>query len=202
MRILTIALLAAVVVVSGCGGGGGSGTTSATVMGKAVQTTTLLPVENADVTLNRGGTAKTDSMGGFTIRASALGPQQLTVRANGYEDSTVDVNVQPGNTVLSEPVRLVVKASDDPPQSPGNIRGKVTLEGTTNASGAVVKLLYTSGSLYESKTTPSSGEYSIWTPIGTYKLRVEKSGYIASEQQISITDLSTVRTVNVTLKRG
>ena len=91
---------------------------------------------------------------------------------------------------------------DDPPQSPGNIRGKVTLEGTTNASGAVVKLLYTSGSLYESRTTPSSGEYSIWAPIGTYKLRVEKSGYIASEQQVSITDLSTVRTVNVTLKRG
>lgn len=202
MKLLQFSLLFAVIsLLTGCGGGGGGGTTSATVIGRAVQTTTLLPVPDASVTITGGGTSKTDSTGSFTVSA-ATGLRQLTVKKTGYQDAVVDVDVQSGNNVLPDPVRLVVLSSGDPPapSGPGTIGGTVTLSGQTDASGAVVKL-FEGDILYESKTTPSSGEYLIWAPIGTYTLRVEKTGFVTLEQQVKVTDLSVVKTVNVTLQR-
>lgn len=202
MRLLKlISIAAAVALLAGCGGGGGTGG-SGTITGRVVQSTTLLPVVGATVTAGTGGNDITDANGGFSFGAGALGAQTIMVQATGYENTSVSANIQAGDNDQGD-IKLVVASATDPPDpgGPGTIGGTVTLAGQSSALGATVMLL--SGStVYESKTfQTASGAYLIWAPVGTYTLRVEKTGFVPLEQQVQITDLTSIFIVNVTLQK-
>jgi len=196
-----MALPAAALFLAGCGGGGGGGGIggTATVSGRVVQATTGIPIEGATVSLSAGGSAVTDAAGRFSITTNVLGTQTLSVQAPGYDSVSISVTVQAGENSVGD-IKLPVASSTNPPDKPATISGTVRLAGESDFSGAIVTLLF-DGTVYDSVTTPASGVYGIWAPVGDYVLRVEKAGFVTFEQQVKIVDTSSVLVIDVTLER-
>lgn len=199
-RILIIAFLivAAFVALSGCGGGGGGGG-SATLTGRVVNGATDVPLQGVRVALGSSNTT-TASDGRFTLSGVPLGSGVLSAQLTGFEVTTVAVDIVVGQNTLSD-VQMAPVTGDPPAESPRTLQGTITLSDGSNPTGVTVTLL--SGTTqFDQMTTGSDGKYFFWAPAGTYKVRAAKSGFTTVEQQVTISDLTKVVTLNLTLQQS
>jgi thermitase len=120
-------------------------------------------------------TATTDTMGEYTIADVPEGIHQVTASEEGYESSSVTVNVISGDTA-------VANLSLNEVVLPGSITGSVTDVETGSAiTGATV----TDGT--RTATTDTSGGYTIDdVPAGSYEVTASKSGYESSMSTVTV----------------
>ncbi|MCC6443414.1 MAG: carboxypeptidase regulatory-like domain-containing protein [Armatimonadetes bacterium] len=164
----------------GGGGGGGDGTTTATVTGRVVVFGTTTPISGATI-LSEGKTATADNAGNFTLPGLTTGSGTVTARENGYEDAVLAVTLVAGANALGD----IGLSTSNPPPAPYTISGKVTIQGSADASGVVVEAV--KGGTSEKMTTGSNGAFFLLVPPGTYTLTAAKTGYTASLPSIQVT---------------
>lgn len=193
---IIIAIIAtAAIILAGCGGGGGGG--GATLTGTVIDGATDNPLSGVRVALG-GANTTTGANGTFTLTGISTGSGVLTAQLTGYEISSVSVTITSGSNTLSESVMMAPTSGSPPDVTPRTLQGTITLTDESNASGVTVTLL-SGTTTYDQKTTSGDGKYYFWAPAGTYKLRAAKSGFVTKEQQVTISDLTKVITVNMTL---
>ncbi|MBI2843852.1 MAG: carboxypeptidase regulatory-like domain-containing protein [Armatimonadetes bacterium] len=192
-----ISLTAVVVtaLIAGCGGGGGG--SGVTLSGKVVDVDGR-PVQGARVALGtKNATTAVD--GSFTLTGLVIGSGTLTVQHDNYEIYTLPVTIVAGQNTLAEDVVMAPVSGTPPEGSPRTMEGTITLAGGSNPSGVNVILL-ASGIQQDSMLTGSDGKFYFWAPQGTYTVRAAKSGFVPQEQQVVVTDLTQVKTVDFTLQ--
>lgn len=196
-----IAIIAALgaLLFSGCGGGGGGG--GLTLTGRVVDgANSNQPLAGATVSLQNQHTT-TAADGTFTLSGLTLGTNTLTVQLNGFEISAQDVTIVAGANTLPADVVMAPVSGNPPGGLPRTIQGTITLTGASNSSGVAVLLLL-GGVQVDETTTASDGTYSFWAPVGAYTVRAVQAGFIAQEEPVTVTDLATIVTVNLTLQPG
>lgn len=194
ISIFAIIIITAV-ILAGCGGGGGGQGTSLT--GKVVDGAKGNPLSGVRVALG-AVSVNTKADGTFTLTGLSTGSAILTAQLTDYEITSVAVTLTTGSNTLPETVKMAPITGSPPDVTPRTLQGTITLTGASNASGVVVTLL-SGTTTYDQKTTASDGKYNFWAPAGTYTLRAAKTGFVTKEQQVKISDLTKVVTVNVTL---
>ncbi|MCE5239068.1 carboxypeptidase regulatory-like domain-containing protein [bacterium] len=144
------------------------GTATVDVSGVVVNTFTDARIPGALVHFGDVADVTTDSTGSFTVSAVPVGTHEVTVTADGYDDYETSVSVLPGMARL----RFTMSpAAPDPPTSPYNLMGTVTLVGAEDNSGAVVTAVDTaSGTTWATVTTPASGVYTMFLTPGEYRI--------------------------------
>ncbi len=161
--------------------------------GRAVRADTLAPILGAKVRIS-GQTVVTLADGKFKITGlpegvgGPSGPVGLIV-ATGLEDKgmIIDPPLGPsppdnalGDVLVSPPVGGV-------PGGPTNIRGTITLTGSTLLAGTVVSLVNrTTGDPLGSVTTGTTGTYGFWVVAGEYTVRAERAGFVTKTQDVSL----------------
>jgi len=195
-NIILAVIIITAIILAGCGGGGGGGQ-GTNLTGTVIDGATNEPLSGVRVAIGTASTV-TKSDGTFTLTGIVTGSAILTAQLDNYEISTVAITINPGSNTLPEPIRMAPLTGNPPDITPRTLQGTITLTGTSNASGVVVTLL-SGTTIYDQMTTTSDGKYSFWAPAGTYKLRATKTGFVTKEQQVKITDLTKVVTVNITL---
>ena len=138
-----------------------------------------------------------DSEGQFTIEQVAVRPSDLSVRAPGYVQARVPLQLVQGKDVENVEITL---------DRAGSVRGRVT-----NASGAPVDRVWVGPEGPASQrrndyiVTDGNGEYSIDTvPLGDAVISFSKRGYVAVKKPVVIdggevrldVQLSTGKTLN------
>jgi uncharacterized membrane protein len=120
-------------------------------------------------------TATTDTSGIYEIADVPEGTCQVTASEEGYESSSVTVNVVSGETA-------VANLSLNEVALPGSITGSVTDAETGSAiAGATVS----DGT--RTATTDTMGEYTIAdVPEGSYEVTARKSGYESSMSTVTV----------------
>lgn len=184
-----------ILVIAGCGGGGGGGGT--TLTGRVVNGATDAPLQGARVALGSASTT-TAADGTFTLTGVLVGSGVLSVQLTGYEVATVSVTIVAGSNTLQEDVPMAPTTGNPPGDTPRTIQGTITLTGGSNPTGVTVTLLSGTTQI-DQMTTAADGKYFFWAPVGTYKVRAAKTGFTTKEQQVTVTDLTKVVTVNITL---
>lgn len=153
------------------------GSSSGTVTG-TVKSSAGAAIAGASVSFG-GGSATTNSTGGYTITGVPAGTIQLVASATGFQSVTQNVTVNGGATATAN---FTLAASTT---GTGTITGKVTNVSTGAAlSGATVK--WSGGST----TTTTTGVYTLSNvTAGTVSVTVSHTGYLA-------------RTLNATVNGG
>jgi len=120
-------------------------------------------------------TAVTDAVGMYTIDDVSPGSYQVTASKEGYQTSSLTVNVPSGITALANfsLSQIIV---------PGSITGSVTdAEDGSPIAGAAV----TDGT--RTVTTDASGKYTIAdVPAGSYEVTASKEGYHSSSLTVTV----------------
>ena len=196
VAVVVIAVLE-VAVVGGCGGGGGGG--GATLSGRVIDGGTGQPLQGVRVALGSSSTT-TQADGRFTLSGLSPGSGVLTAQLAGYEITTVQVTIVAGANTLPEDVRMAPITGEPPNEPPRTIEGTITLTGESNASGVTVTLLAGTTQV-DQMTTLADGKYYFWAAVGTYKVRAAKTGFVTQEQQVTVSDLTKIVTLNLTLPR-
>jgi hypothetical protein len=131
------------------------------VEGIVTELETGTPLSGISVRL-AGVSATTRSDGTFTVIGVPAGPQTVVVNAEGYDPYSASVTVEADMALL----RIALSRSTPAPGPPANVRGTVTLQGQSNASGATVVALGEGGREVDRATTPASGAYGLLLPAG------------------------------------
>ncbi len=181
--------------------GPASGIAKAT--GKVVSAETGQPVQGAKVTIGAFSTL-TNTTGNFVFDRLVAGTDQGTVEATGFEKKvfSIDPPLAPGDNDLGE-IRIAPPVPADPPGDPYNLRGVVSVQPPDTPVGTSVQLLdpNTLVPVDSMVISQASGEYRFWVPLGTYLLKVTRSGYLPFQQEVTITAQNQPVTVNVNLTR-
>jgi hypothetical protein len=178
-------------------------TYTASMTGTVVSADTLDAISGATVRIN-GFIATTAGNGSFTITGLPIGlgsgsAQVGVIKATGYDDKylTLDYELDSGannigQIVMSPPVTTV-------PGGPKTLDGTVTLQGSSDATDTEVEILNSTGTVLGTYYTSSDGAFAFWVGKGTYTLRFTATGYSLKTVDVTITNIATVKTVNVTL---
>jgi subtilisin family serine protease/uncharacterized membrane protein len=119
-------------------------------------------------------TALTDALGSYTIDNVLTGSYQVVTSKEGYESSSLTVNVLSGATAVANfSLSQIIL--------PGSITGSII-----DAKGSpIVGVAVTDGT--RTATTDASGKYTIANvPPGTYQVVASKGGYQSSSRTISV----------------
>lgn len=144
------------------------GSTVIDVSGTVVDAFTNAPLSGVRVTLGTSSPVLTDTTGEFAFTGVTVGSQELHASLSGYDDYTAVVEVLPGMARLRV---AMTPSAPQPPETPFNVRGTVTLIGAADNSGAVVVAVELSnGREWARCTTPASGNYTMFIPPGEYRL--------------------------------
>ena len=193
LMLLIVIFVVAAVFIAGCGGGG----IGVRLTGRVVDGGTGDPLGGVRLALGPVHTLS-QSDGTFLMSGAPLGNGVLTAQLTGYEISSVPVTITAGLNTLAGDIQMAQLSGDPPNDQPRTVQGTITLTGTSNATGVVVTLL-SGTSTYDQMTTASDGNYHFWAPVGTYTARAARTGFTTKEQQVSVTDLTKVVTLNITL---
>lgn len=120
-------------------------------------------------------TALTDAAGMYTIEAVSPGNYQVVASKEGYQTSSVTVNVVSGTTAVADFFlsQIIV---------PGSIAGTVT---DTKDGSPIVGAVVTDGT--RTATTDASGEYSIADiSPGSYQVTASKEGYESLTSSVTV----------------
>lgn len=171
--------------------------------GRVVSAETGQPVAGARVTIGVFS-AITTTTGTFEFPRLVAGIDRGFVEATGFErkEFAIDPPLQPGENDLGN-VRLAPTLPPNPPASPFNLRGVVSVQAPDTPVGASVVLLdaATGAQVDSLAITQPSGEFRFWVPLGRYILRVTRSGYQPFQQEVLLTAENQPLTVNVALTR-
>lgn len=181
----------------------GPNTGIAKATGKVVSAETGQPVVGAKVTIG-AFSVLTNSAGNFVFERLVAGTSSGTVEATGFERKVfaIDPPLAPGDNELGE-IRIAPPVPDNPPGSPYNLLGIVTVQATDSPVNTNVQLLDadTQAPVDSLVITQPSGEFRFWVPLGRYVVKVTRSGYIPFQQEVIITAQNQPVTVNVNLTR-
>ena len=146
------------------------GTTTVTVSGTIRDAFTQVLLEGAEVTIGSRPPVLSDANGEFTVTDVSVGSQRLTVSLDKYDLIDQVIQVLPGMGRL----RLgMTPAAPDPPGTPYNLAGTVTLVGPDDSAGAEVSAVDIQTAREMARViTPASGEYYMFVPPGEYRLTV------------------------------
>jgi len=137
------------------------------------------PISGAQVS-DGSRTALSDTAGKYTINDVPPGSYQLVASKEGYEDSSLTVNVLSGSTA-------VANFSLSPIIVPGSITGSVT---DAKDGLPIVGAVVTDGT--RTATTDASGKYIIAdVPPGTYEVTAGKEGYQSLTSNVTVTSGAT-----------
>jgi subtilisin family serine protease/protocatechuate 3,4-dioxygenase beta subunit len=120
-------------------------------------------------------TTLTDALGSYSIGNVPRGSYQVTASKDGYQSSSLTVNVVSGGTTVANfsLSQIVV---------PGSITGSVT---DAKDGAAIVGATVSDGT--RTATTDASGKYTITAvPPGTYQVTASKSGYQSSSLTVNV----------------
>lgn len=147
------------------------GSTTVDVTGTVFNAFNQMPLAGANVTLGSQPAVTTNAAGAFVVPGVTVGAQPLRVTYSGYDDYEQQLNVIPG----MGQVRVgMTPSAPQPPGSPYNVAGKVTLHGPADNSGALVTAVEIATAREQARvTTPASGEYQMFLPPGEYRLTVQ-----------------------------
>lgn len=162
--------------------------TGGSITGRITSAINGAAISGATVSYSRGSTTS-DSGGYYTFKSVPAGTYTVTAQKSGWIAASATVTV--GSGVVTANIRIATG---------GRISGKVVNRSGAAVSGATVKM--TGGLVATSVTitTNSSGVYtSPWIAIGSYTVRVSKSGYTAVSKSTSVSTGATA-TVNFTLQ--
>lgn len=181
----------------------GPNTGIAKATGKVVSAETGQPVAGAKVTIG-AFSVLTNSAGNFAFERLVAGISSGTVEAIGFEKKVfaIDPPLSPGDNDLGE-IRIAPPVPDNPPGTPYNLLGTVTVQAPDSPVGTNVQLLDADTRVLVDSLaiTQPSGEFRFWVPLGRYVLEVTRSGYIPFEQDVTLTAQNQPVTVNVSLTR-
>jgi len=143
---------------------------TATINGRVTDAESGDPVRGVTVTTD-GGQTTTDTDGSFSLSV-VVGTHTLTLRKEGYDTNTLQVNVSPGET---KDVHATLS------ESSSTITGTVTDAKTGNPiNGATIKV---NG---EQATTDSGGSFSLSVKAGIYTMTITQQGYKTSTNPITV----------------
>jgi hypothetical protein len=155
-----------------------SGNTLVTVTGQVLQLGPETPIVGARVQIGTLPAVTTDASGKFTIPGVAVGNQNLTTTATGYDNKSMALTVLPGMTPVD--VEMTV-TSPNPPPGPYDITGTVTLVGAASNAGATVSALnMTTGQVLDTETTNAAGAYYLFVPPGPYTITITSGTHTVS----------------------
>lgn len=181
----------------------GPNTGIAKATGKVVSAETGQPVAGAKVTIG-AFSVLTNSAGNFVFERLVACINSGVVEATGFERKVfaIDPPLAPSDNDLGE-IRIAPPVPDNPPGSPYNLLGTVTVQAPGSPVGTNVQLLDadTQAQVDSFVITQTSGEFRFWVPLGRYILKVTRSGYIPFQQEVTITAQNQPVTVNVNLTR-
>lgn len=181
----------------------GPNTGIAKATGRVVSAETGQPVAGAKVTIG-AFSVLTNSAGNFVFERLVAGINSGTVEATGFERKVfaIDPPLAPGDNELGE-IRIAPPVPYNPPGSPYNLLGNVTVQAPDSPVGTNVQLLDADTQVLVDSVviTQASGEFRFWVPLGRYVVKVTRSGYIPFQQDVTITAQNQPVTVNVNLTR-
>jgi large repetitive protein len=166
------------------------------VAGVVLDQSTNLPVAGAQVELYDSipvliGTTTTDTDGAYSFTGLAPGLYSVSVTAPTYDPKIQFVSVLAGQTTRSD-ILL--------PPSPGQVNGTVTDTGLAPISGAVVKLINTTGVTVNQTVTGGGGTYPFTNVVpGAYTLAVSADTFQPATVAINVIRAQTT-TQNVVLQ--
>lgn len=144
------------------------GDTLVDVSGTVVDAFTDAPLSGVEVTLGTLSPVRTGPTGEFAFAGVTVGDQELRASVPGYDEYTAIIKVLPGMSRLRV---AMTPSAPQPPGSPFNVQGTVTLIGANDNSGAVVVAVeLATGREWARVTTPASGDYTMFIPPGTYRI--------------------------------
>jgi len=144
------------------------------ITGSVTDAETGSPIVGATVT-DGTRTTTTDALGKYTIANVPSGTYQVTASKEGYQSSSMTVNVLSGSSAVADLSLTEVIL-------PGSITGSVTdAEDGLPIAGATV----TDGT--RTTTTDALGKYTIAdVPAGTYEVTAGKEGYQSSSMTVNV----------------
>ncbi len=180
---------------------------TAAVSGRIIDIDTMDPVSGATVILSGQQTTTaangTFSFTGMPVSLGTLDYVVGTVKATGYPDKDITLNLPLGAPTTTYPVNelgdiAISKAVGELPSGPTNIRGTVTLQGVSSAYGVTVEL-WQNGAVVDTYYPSTNGVYGFWKPVGDYQVRAYMDGYVAQTKSATLTSQATPVTVNFNL---
>lgn len=166
---------------------------TAEVTARVVRSDTLAVIPGASVLLS-GRATTTAADGTFSITGLPVGLGTTPVDAGvikvtGLEDKAIRIDLPLG---ASPPINDLGDIQVSPPVGPipggpYNIRGTVSLTGTTDFSNTTVSLRSAGGVVLDEMTTGTDGSYGFWMPAATYTVAVSHAGYTGQSKTVILT---------------
>ena len=162
--------------------------TSGSIMGRITSAINGAAISGATVTYSRGSTTS-DASGYYTFKSVPAGTYTVTAQKSGWVAASTTVTVASG--IATANIRIATG---------GKISGKVVNRSGAAISGATVRMTGGIVATTVTLTTNSSGIYtSPWIAIGSYTVKVSKSGYTTVSKSTSVSTGATA-TVNFALQ--
>ncbi|HST79224.1 MAG TPA: carboxypeptidase regulatory-like domain-containing protein [Verrucomicrobiae bacterium] len=162
--------------------------TTGSITGRITSAINGAAIAGATVSYSRGSTTS-DANGNYSFRSVPAGTYTVTAQKSGWIAASTTVTV--GSGAATANIKLATG---------GKITGKVVNASGSAISGATVKMTGGLVATSMTMTTNSSGVYtSPWIAIGSYSVRVSKSGYTAVSKTVSVSTGATA-TLNFTLR--
>ncbi len=150
------------------------------------------PIPGATVTVKVGNVEKSatsDEQGNYEIADVPLGTGTLTVRAEGFDETTSQIKVEPGVNSQSD-----IELTESTPS--GQLRGLVR---SFAGEGVPAKITVSPGDI--SAETEQDGSFEIDIAPGSYEVTIEAKGYTSQTRSVSI-DENGVTVLNVELRKS
>ncbi|MDP8241133.1 MAG: carboxypeptidase regulatory-like domain-containing protein [Candidatus Hatepunaea meridiana] len=161
---------------------------SGTVSGQVTDSQTSNVIQGAVISTDDGQTTATDNNGNYSFRVGS-GQRTITVEANGYNSSSLNVQIQTGGTQTANFLLSPLDSSNS-----GTVSGRVTDSQTGNG---LVNATVTSDD-GQATTTDNNGDYSFRVQTGSHSITAQASGYSPIHQDVQVA-AGAAKTVNFTL---
>ncbi len=152
------------------------------VSGKVLDDVSQEGIVSATVRIGNKETT-TGAGGGFNLNAPA-GTQPVVINATGYESIALNVEIIGG----LPPFTFFLAASTvEPPNTPFNVRGKVTDQNGNPLSGARVTAFEQPNNIARDIfVTRNDGKYRLFIAPAFYHIVVEKSGFQTAQRDLTL----------------
>lgn len=147
------------------------------------------PIANATVSVG-DKTTQTGPDGSYTLTEVPLGKQSVSVKADGFEERTIEADVAAGTSTPA--ADIAVKHAI----KPGSLRGLIR-----NFNGKPLPATIRVEPLGSETKTDADGVFSIDVPPGTYEVVVTASGYATQRRKMQV-DENGVTILNADLRQG
>lgn len=160
-----------------CGSTSGSAT-AGSITGTVTDSSTGLPIQNANVSTDTGQSATTNISGAYTINSVPAGNRTATVTANGYTSQQKQATVTGGATTVV-----------DFSLAPSSSGGAGTIKGTvSDTAGAKLGGVTVETDTAQSAITNKGGKYTIQNvPEGSRTVTASKAGFNTQQQPATVT---------------